>query len=231
MLLRLRKLKAAEVLKDADTIKQEIFSLRYDRRKDTPLKFIEKFDTLIREYNQVAESVRLPDQEIAGAFYATVKRCCTGLQTLQYVTMVDQEKRGEQTTGMPLDELKRNFLDDEALRQPPARDSQPKAAMATANVFCENKLGNSHCYNCKDYRMDHISTDCPWEGKGLARCFNCNYIINHQARNCPGSATVAQMIRPADKRRGARHSYGNLTSPNKRQQQREQGNIKWFHTN
>ncbi|KAJ8677146.1 hypothetical protein QAD02_012933 [Eretmocerus hayati] len=109
MLLRLRKLKAAEVLKDADTIKREIFSLRYDRRQDPPLKFIEKFDTLIREYNQVAESGRLSDQEIAGASYATVKRCCTGLQTLQYVTMVDQEKRGEQKTGMPLDELKKIF--------------------------------------------------------------------------------------------------------------------------
>ncbi|KAJ8685057.1 hypothetical protein QAD02_020850 [Eretmocerus hayati] len=231
MLLRLRKLKAAEVLKDAETIKREIFSHRYDRRKDTPLKFIEKFDTLIREYNQAAQSGRLPDQEIAGAFCATVKRCCTGLQTLQYVTMVDQEKRGEQKTGMLLDELKRNFLDDEALRQPPARDSQPKAAMATANVFCENKPGNNHCYNCKDYRTDHVSTDCSWKGKGLARCFNCNYMTNHQARNCPGSATVAQMIRPANKRRGAQQFYGNRTSPNKRQQQQEQCNNKWFQNN
>ncbi|KAJ8682224.1 hypothetical protein QAD02_018016 [Eretmocerus hayati] len=145
--------------------------------------------------------------------------------------MVDQEKRGEQKTGMPLDELKKNFLGDEASRQPPARDSQPKAAMATANVFYKIKPGNSHCYNCKDYQTDHISTDCPWKGKGLSRCFGCNYITNHQARNCPGSATVAQMIRPANERRGAQHLYGNRTSPNKRQQHQEQGSNKWFQNN
>ncbi|KAJ8665662.1 hypothetical protein QAD02_007324 [Eretmocerus hayati] len=81
ILKKLRHIKTTEFTKDQDALRKEIHSIVYDRRKDQPLKFIEKFDSLVNQYNQqVGKKSRLEEESIKRAFYASVKRSCYILQ-------------------------------------------------------------------------------------------------------------------------------------------------------
>ncbi|KAJ8671257.1 hypothetical protein QAD02_002516 [Eretmocerus hayati] len=107
LLKELNRLKFEEAMTTSDTARQEMHQgLEFNPKTETALKFIERFDDLVRAHDSIETEPNYRPEEIRDAFVNAVKGSTPMFQTLRYS---DRWLR-------PLEELKRIFKDEKAKR-------------------------------------------------------------------------------------------------------------------
>ncbi|XP_015118215.1 uncharacterized protein LOC107041913 [Diachasma alloeum] len=136
----------------------------------TAVEFCEKFEEVIRTYENSADATPSSDEEKRDAFNNAIMGSVPMVQYLQSSAKL----RGEQPPTY--EQLKLVVMQKEALRkQSGERSSEVRAANLTG--FKER------CFKCRDY--GHLGRNCPGKGKGKM-CYSCKG-YGHIIKDCPNS--------------------------------------------
>lgn len=147
------------------------------RKNEKVGDFCERFESLIREFENCADATPFTEQEKRGAFFRAVKDVAPEIKTQN----ISYKSRGERE--MTYDELK-SFLFQLEATQTEVRSSEVKPAANVASGLKENQCSeDDKCYRCN--KTGHWKGECPLKPSEKWNCSNCGQDTNHKSKNCP----------------------------------------------
>lgn len=177
MLEKLKDFKRCEVNVTSHSIRQQLYSIKYDRNKETALQFWDKFEEIIRNYENLHDTVPLTEQEKRDAFYAAIVNSEPEVQSIEFMT------RSQTGRSLTYDALKRFIIQVEANRGQTAKDHPSLKPNTIASVAYAKSRNEVRCFECDD--LGHMKSDCPRMGQGLRKCYECHEFTTHKAAECP----------------------------------------------
>ena len=172
MLKKIKEIKGCENNLTSVTLRQQLYSIQYNPNKQKAAEFWDKFDEIVRTYNNIPNAPSLTEQEIRDAFYTAIERNVPQVQQLDFV------KSSVTGKNLSYEELKRFLLQNEAMRKSggSAAGSYGNVKAMKANTFIPR------CYNCHD--MGHICRYCTITD-GSKKCYYCKEFKKNIAAECP----------------------------------------------
>ena len=155
----------------------EIYSLTYDP-KDKIFNFIEKFDGIVRDYENMERAIQFTEPEKRAAFYKAVSGAFPELRS------ADLLKR-QTSSEMTLDEIKSFLLQLEAEKR---GDQREDVRAHRDRSFVQTKKPEEKCHRCN--RVGHWRNECPFEGTEFWFCYWCKKIQPHNGTECPSPDAV-----------------------------------------
>ena len=171
---KLKIIKTSEVNVTSVSIRRQLYSLVYNPNKEKASGFIDKFEELIRQHDNISEKSKLSDVEIRDAFYNSIIQEVPHVKTLEFLSKYKEGKSldySELKTFITLQETERKDTAAKAVSE----NSKQNSATA-ANV----KLNNGRCYKCGDLGYKFIECQNP-----ATMCYHCKRYEGHKADECP----------------------------------------------
>ncbi|XP_046145358.1 uncharacterized protein LOC123988650 [Osmia bicornis bicornis] len=170
LLNKIKEIKRSEINVTSGSIRKQLYNIQYNPQKEKATEFWDKFEELIRSYENSTETARLTDGEIRDAFYNAIMTAVPQVQAIDFMT------RNTTGKGLTYEQLKMYIMQTEA--------NKMTTMTNTGTALNARKLDTKErCFNCDDF--GHISRNCPRKGTGLKKCFECNEFVTHKAFECP----------------------------------------------
>lgn len=195
----LKFVKRSEKNLDSFQIRKKINSMRFTPGKEKAIEFLEKFDNVIRTYENLDGSIPISDQEKRDAFFNAITPNVPDIYSINV-----NYKLSHENEDMTLKQLKNVLLQHEC--QYSKENKGPTALMTThiGKPFNKPSTKFIRCYNCD--ANGHYASQCTMGGKNLRKCYNCGEFSNHLSKNCPNET------RSEEKQRQLRKN--NFNKPN-----------------
>ncbi|XP_058810842.1 uncharacterized protein LOC131675743 [Phymastichus coffea] len=181
ILTKIREHRRIEANTDDAKVREELYSIKINKQ-DKVSVFIDKFDSIIREYELCDIAIPLTDAEKTSAFMKAVKDTYPRIREMDIIT---KQTKGR---GMNFEEMKNFIRQLEAdlrssgvAKGASANVARPGAA-ATAGA---GPSGGGKCFRCDRFNVDHVSDSCPLIQYGLWFCYICRDFAHHTGRTCP----------------------------------------------
>lgn len=169
ILNKLKEIKRCENNVTSFDIKKQLYNMKYIIGKEKAGEFSERFEDVVRSYENSPNAIPLSDDEKRSLFYNAVKVSVPTLQTIEFVT---QSTKGN---GPTYENLKMLVMQDEAARN--QASGGEKSEIRAANLA---QSAGPRCYECQSY--GHMAGNCPNIGKGPL-CYKCRK-FGHKAPEC-----------------------------------------------
>ncbi|XP_071646467.1 uncharacterized protein [Temnothorax longispinosus] len=158
----LKEFKRCETNLTSVSIRRQLHSMEYKENKSA-MKFWDRFEELIRSYENIPDSTTLSDEEKRDAFYNAILPVFPEVQTLDFML------KNQTGKGLTYNGLKSFIVEAEANR---ANATTSKKTVSVFSAARSKRWVNKRCYECDDY--GHLQKDCPRKGRGLKKCYECN---------------------------------------------------------
>ena len=203
ILNKIKEIKRCETNLTSVSIRKQLYSIQYVPGKDKASEFCDKFEEVIRNFESLPETNLFSDEEKRDAFYNAIMATVPEVQAVEFMT--------NNTTGKSLtyDQLKTFVLQAEANK------NQGLATCPRAVFKTQKREPKDRCFECDDY--GHFERDCPYKGRGLKKCYECNEFTTHIAAECPQRLAQLRIKPRAGRGRlGSRinNRYGNFNRNN-----------------
>ncbi|XP_071650142.1 uncharacterized protein [Temnothorax longispinosus] len=173
ILNKIKEIKRCEINVTSHSVRKQLYNMKYIIGKTKASEFCEKFEEIIRNYENSPGATPLFENEKRDAFYNAVMISVPQIQSIEFVT------KNSNGASLSYDQLKLLVMQDEAARNQ-VRGGQNQ--VRTANLA---NLENVRCYECQGY--GHIGAKCPRRGLSGRQCYNCGEFGDHRAAECPNS--------------------------------------------
>ena len=171
ILKTIREIKINETNVTSMTLRRQLYSMQYNPLKEKANVFIDRFEEVIRAYNNLSEVENLPETEKKDAFYKAVVNAVPQILNIAFMT---KSMSGKQLT---YDNLKLYIMQVGSIK------------VQATTVTTENKtahlasMEHVRCYECDGF--GHKAPNCPRLSSGKKKCFECKQYTDHIAANCP----------------------------------------------
>ena len=191
MLDKLKEIKNLENNTTTCNIRRNLYSIQFNPSKEKATEFCSRFEELIRTYESLPETNKLPEEEKRDAFYNAIVKAVTDVKSIDFIQRTDRGSR------LSYKQLKEFIIQEEAERGG-AKDHTTTTALMAKREYPKF---------CKNYReTGHIKADCPHKGK--IKCLVCKELTTHKAANCPRVRPVEQP--KFEQNRGSRGNLRNI---------------------
>lgn len=162
--------------------RKQLYSIKYDAKRETAIKFLDRFEEIVLNYENITSSTSLPDDEKRDALFNAIMYQLPEVQSIDFMTKSQTGK------GLDYDLLKMFMVQAEANGLQAANENHPSSkptSMASVQFLNsqQKKWINERCYECNDY--GYLKNECPLKGKGLRKCYECQKLTTHKAFECP----------------------------------------------
>ncbi|XP_058804246.1 uncharacterized protein LOC131671657 [Phymastichus coffea] len=178
---KIREHRRIEANTDDAKVREELYSIKINK-KDKVSVFLDKFDSIIREYELCDTAIPLTDAEKTSAFMKVVKDTYPRIREMEIITKQTKDR------GMNIEEMKNFIRQLEAdLRSSGVSDgvSANVARTGAAAAAGTDPIGGGKCFRCDRHNVYHISDSCPLIQYGLWFCYICRDFAHHTGRTCP----------------------------------------------
>ncbi|XP_071635088.1 uncharacterized protein [Temnothorax longispinosus] len=168
----LKEFKQCETNLTSVSIRRQLYSMEY-KENESAIKFWDRFEELIRSYENIPDSTPLSDEEKRDAFYNAILPVFPEVQTLDFML------KNQTGKGLTYNGLKSFIVEAEANR---ANATTSKKTVSAFSAARSKRWVNERCYECDDY--GHLQKDCSRKERGLKKCYECNKFGTHKAADC-----------------------------------------------
>ncbi|KAJ8915256.1 hypothetical protein NQ315_014763 [Exocentrus adspersus] len=145
--------------------------MQYYPNKQNASEFCDKFEDVVRNYENLSGVVPLSEGEKRDAFFNAIMTTVPEVESVEFMTKNSTGK------GLSYEQLKLFLMQAEANRNQSA-SSETRAVMKA-----QGRDAKERCYECDD--NGHIAINCRFRGTGLKKCYECGQVTNHKAVECP----------------------------------------------
>ena len=171
ILKRLREIKINETNVTSMTLRRKLYSMQYNPSKEKASVFIDRFEDVIRAYNNLSEVENLPETKKNDALYSAVVNAVPQILNIEFMS---KSTAGKQLT---YDNLKLYIMQVESIK---VQAATVTTETKTAHL---SSMDTVRCYKCDGF--GHMSKNCPRLGTRKKMCFECKEFTTHIAANCP----------------------------------------------
>lgn len=175
MYTQLKTYKHNEVNVTSLLIRKQLYSLTYNPSKETAIQFLNRFDELVRNYENIVGVDPLTETEKRDAIFGALTVNVPEVKTANFLS--------KQSTGKELgcEALKNFIMQEEASKKQATVNSLNGKDTTVASASYVKPASNDRCYICGD--SGHMKNDCMNEG--LIKCYECQKFTTHVANDCP----------------------------------------------
>ena len=162
-------------------MREQLYNIKLNKN-DKISSSLNKFDSIVREYEMCDTAIPLTEAEKRSAFLKSIKDT--------YPRILDANLLRQQVTQteMSFDEFRKYLLQLEATTRRstnvPGVGTQASANRAQTKRRLEWQTGpHTHCGRCN--KEGHTGTECPLKAYGLYFCYVCRQTVSHKGTNCP----------------------------------------------
>lgn len=182
ILSKLKEFQLCETNLTSVTVRKQLYTIQYDAKRKTAIKFLYRFEEIILNYENIPGSTPLSDGEKRDALFNAVVNQLPEIQSIEFMT------RSQTGKSLNFDTLKLFIVQAEAIRLQFANKNHPGSNPTTvASVQFANstktKWVNERCFECDD--IGHMKNECPRKGQGIRKCYECQRFTTHKAAMCP----------------------------------------------
>ncbi|XP_077272135.1 uncharacterized protein LOC143902827 [Temnothorax americanus] len=171
ILNKIKEIKRCKINVTSHSVRKQLYNMKYIIGKTKASEFCEKFEKIIRNYENSPGATPLSENEKRDAFYNAVMISVPQIQSIEFVT------KNSNGASLSYNQLKLLVMQDEAARN---QVQSGQDEVRTANLA---NLENKRCYECQGY--GHIGAKCPRRGLSGKQCYNCGEFGDHKAAECP----------------------------------------------
>lgn len=153
------------------SIRRKLCSIEYVPGKDKASKFCDKFEEVIRNFENLPETNAFSDEEKRDAFYNAIMATFSEGQAAEFMAQTNTAK------NLNYDQLKTFFLRAEVNKK------QGEMACPRAALKSQKRDPNDRCFEDNDY--GRFERDWSYKDSGLKKCYKCNEFETHKATECP----------------------------------------------
>ncbi|XP_039311731.1 uncharacterized protein LOC120359165 isoform X2 [Solenopsis invicta] len=197
ILEKLKEFKRCEVNVTSHSIRQQLYSIKYECTRETALQFWDKFEEIIRNYENLPDIAPLTEQEKRDAFYAAIIKSEPEVQSIEFMT------RSQTGRGLTYDALKRFIIQAKANRGQITTNHPSSKQNSITSVAYARSGCNVRCFECDD--LGHMKNECPRRGMGLRKCYECGEFSTHKAAECPSRTSGQRNLRRRGGCRGRKY--------------------------
>ena len=175
----LKNFKQCEVNVTSVSVRKQLYAITYNPTRETAMQFWDRFEEIIRNYENMPNTNPLSDDEKRDAFYSAVVEQVPLIQTADLLNISQTGK------GLSYEMIKMYITKAEADRVSATKANHPTRRVndGASVSFVNTKASSTDlCYECND--LGHWRKDCRLLGKGKKKCYNCNQFTNHLAAEC-----------------------------------------------
>ena len=89
MLDKLKEIKSLENNTTTCNIRRNLYSIQFNPSKEKATEFCNRFEELIRTYESLPETNRLPEEGKRDAFYNAIVKTVTNVKSIDFIQAVD----------------------------------------------------------------------------------------------------------------------------------------------
>ena len=176
MLEKIKEIKRCENNLTSVDLRKRLYNIQYNPNKEKAAEFWDRFDEIIRNYNNIPNAPALSEQEIRDTFYQAIEKNIPQVHHLEFVNV--------NLTGKSLsfEDLKRFIIQHEASRRGGQGGS---GTLQSVQALAARPSGSQQrCFHCDD--LGHIGRNCPRKDLEGRLCYSCKeFTTDHVAANCP----------------------------------------------
>lgn len=182
ILSKLKEFERCKVNLTSVTARKQLYTIQYDPKRETAIKFLDKFEEIISNYENIPGSAPLADDEKRDALFNAIMNQIPEVQSVEFMT------KNQTGKSLNFDMLKMFIIQAEANRLQAANKNHPGSNSTTVGSVqftnsAKTKWVNERCYECDDY--GHMKNECLRKGQGVRKCYECQRFTTHKAAMCP----------------------------------------------
>lgn len=169
ILNKLKQIKKSEVNVTSHAVRMELYNMKYEIGKVSAAEFCEKFEDIVRNYENSIGAKPLSDDEKRDLFFNAVMTAVPSVQSIDFMT------RNTKGVSLSYDEVKLLVMQEEATRKQNNTETTGKIEVRAANLATQP---DKRCYICG--LNNHKAEDCRHAGRV---CYNCGK-EGHVSKEC-----------------------------------------------
>ncbi|XP_023246590.1 uncharacterized protein LOC111643273 [Copidosoma floridanum] len=175
---KIKEFRLAETNVTASSVKARLYNLKI-KTNESASEFIDRFDTVVTEYENYGDMVPLSEEEKRSAFYHAVSERYKEIRTANSIMRVTTKAE------MSLDDIKAYLINLQVENNQSINQFQRKTTSEVrANVVTKSTEPKAEkCFRCN--REGHRAAGCPLREYNLWYCFYCQAVRNHKGDQCP----------------------------------------------
>ncbi|XP_043285453.1 uncharacterized protein [Venturia canescens] len=170
ILKKIREIKRCESNVTSTTLRKQLYNLKHYSNKGKASEFCDKFEEVVRNYDNLSEVTPLSEIEKRDAFFNAIMTTVPEVQSVEFMT------KNSTGRGLTYEELKLFLLQAEA-------NKNQSGTVENRAVMHAQGQSKERCYECDD--TGHKAINCRFKGTGLKKCYECGQITQHKAAECP----------------------------------------------
>lgn len=163
ILNQIKEIRMSEANVTTISVRKVLYNTIYNPNKEKASEFIERFDELVRQYNNISNFNKMSKDEKRDIFFTNV------YDSVPTIKDTDFMMRNTHKTGLSYEKLKQYILQNEANQK--SNNGLTSKSQTTALIAS---------YKCLD--NGHYAKDCENDGQ---KCYHCKQFRNHLADQCP----------------------------------------------
>ncbi|XP_014212979.1 uncharacterized protein LOC106642654 [Copidosoma floridanum] len=172
LLSKIKELKDSEELLSSAGLKRKLYNIKFNPSKETASTFWDKFDKIVRTYNNLPDITELSEIKVKDAFFEAI---VTHLPNIRDVQFINKNSTGKE---LIIDQLKTYIVQQEAARRDRAENTQIQTTPTA--VFTATARRQGICSTCgnKGHQLDRCS-------RTTAMYYRCRRYEGHISTTCP----------------------------------------------
>ncbi|XP_031785078.1 uncharacterized protein LOC116417217 isoform X1 [Nasonia vitripennis] len=172
IVIKIKEFRRAEANVTDSSVREKLYSLKMNNRESVN-EFCDRFDSIIRDFENCMTKTPLTEEEIRSAFFQAVSIKFKEIRSANIIRL--QATKSE----MSLDDIKTLILQLESDRR--KSDGQPSDDRQ--KIAAKQAIITDKCYRCN--KVGHRAAFCPLKEYNLWYCFYCQAVAPHKGDDCP----------------------------------------------